>query len=263
MKTKNFSRQINQSDKTLQLGRDFRIRHYAGEVTYVVAGFIEKNKDNLFQDFKRLLFGRSAWVWFIFGRRWSLNKGLVTCYIGEVSDWSIWEVERCYEDEKPKAKGSGSQLDNILRWWNGVHIEWCVTWHLIQVVEWRSHWMVCYMTLDSGLLMFVHDEWLLIKSLGQIWLLSNGSIAKESCNWKSVVLRQMMPLKVWLHTARSCNHQSFACPSDIFYVWLLWYPNFWPWSREWRLTSALRQQSSLMYYLKSPNLIFTWSDRET
>ena len=32
-------------------------------------------------------------------------------------------MESSYEDVKHKAKGSGSQLDNILRWWNGVHIE--------------------------------------------------------------------------------------------------------------------------------------------
>ena len=46
--------------------------------------------------------------------------------------------------------------------------------------------------------------------------LSNGTITKESCNWFefiSVAQCQMTPLKVWLHTARGCNHQSFACPS--------------------------------------------------
>jgi myosin-1 len=35
---------------------DFRIRHYAGDVTYAVAGFLDKNKDLLYQDFKRLLY---------------------------------------------------------------------------------------------------------------------------------------------------------------------------------------------------------------
>lgn len=49
---------LNQSDKSLVLGKNFRILHYAGEVTYNVSGFIEKNKDTLFQDFKRLLYGR-------------------------------------------------------------------------------------------------------------------------------------------------------------------------------------------------------------
>ena len=56
---------LNPSDKTLEFGRDFRVMHYAGEVTYKVTGFIEKNKDTLFQDFKRLLYNRlfqpSSW----------------------------------------------------------------------------------------------------------------------------------------------------------------------------------------------------------
>lgn len=51
------SKKSNQSDKSLVLGKNFKIIHYAGEVTYNVAGFIEKNKDTLFQDFKRLLYG--------------------------------------------------------------------------------------------------------------------------------------------------------------------------------------------------------------
>jgi len=38
--------------------RDFRIKHYAGDVIYSVIGFIDKNKDTLFQDFKRLLYHR-------------------------------------------------------------------------------------------------------------------------------------------------------------------------------------------------------------
>jgi myosin-1 len=50
------SRKLNPSDKSLEFGRDFRVLHYAGEVTYKVPGFIEKNKDTLFQDFKRLLY---------------------------------------------------------------------------------------------------------------------------------------------------------------------------------------------------------------
>lgn len=31
-------------------------RHYAGDVVYDVSGFLDKNKDTLFQDFKRLLY---------------------------------------------------------------------------------------------------------------------------------------------------------------------------------------------------------------
>lgn len=50
------SRQTDSSDKTLNHNEHFRIRHYAGEVTYSVTGFLDKNKDSLYQDFKRLLF---------------------------------------------------------------------------------------------------------------------------------------------------------------------------------------------------------------
>uniref|UniRef100_A0A8C7PDD7 Myosin IG n=1 Tax=Oncorhynchus mykiss TaxID=8022 RepID=A0A8C7PDD7_ONCMY len=46
-------------DKTMEFHRDFRIRHYAGDVTYSVEGFLDKNKDPLFQDFKRLMFNSS------------------------------------------------------------------------------------------------------------------------------------------------------------------------------------------------------------
>ncbi|XP_036766207.2 unconventional myosin-Ig isoform X4 [Manis pentadactyla] len=52
------SRQLCPTDKTMQFGRDFRIKHYAGDVTYSVEGFIDKNRDSLFQDFKRLLYNR-------------------------------------------------------------------------------------------------------------------------------------------------------------------------------------------------------------
>ena len=61
------------SDKSLSYGKDFRIVHYAGEVTYEVEGFIYKNKDTLFQDFKRLMYNR--WVFL------SSNLGLILVYI--------------------------------------------------------------------------------------------------------------------------------------------------------------------------------------
>ncbi|KAI1230206.1 hypothetical protein IHE44_0010169 [Lamprotornis superbus] len=47
------------TDKTLEFDRDFRIKHYAGDVIYSVTGFIDKNKDTLFQDFKRLMYNRA------------------------------------------------------------------------------------------------------------------------------------------------------------------------------------------------------------
>ncbi|CAG2109845.1 unnamed protein product [Medioppia subpectinata] len=53
------SRRVNPSDKTLTHHRDFRVKHYAGDVNYSIIGFIDKNKDSLFQDFKRLLFNSS------------------------------------------------------------------------------------------------------------------------------------------------------------------------------------------------------------
>ncbi|KAH0627707.1 hypothetical protein JD844_003830 [Phrynosoma platyrhinos] len=52
------SSQVNPTDKSLEFGRDFRIKHYAGDVTYSVEGFLDKNKDTLFQDFKRLMYNR-------------------------------------------------------------------------------------------------------------------------------------------------------------------------------------------------------------
>lgn len=53
------SRQIVPSDKTLKHKEEFRIRHYAGDVKYNITGFLEKNRDTLFQDFKRLLYNSS------------------------------------------------------------------------------------------------------------------------------------------------------------------------------------------------------------
>jgi len=50
------SRKLNPMDKALRHASDFRIKHYAGDVVYDVMGFLDKNKDTLFQDFKRLLF---------------------------------------------------------------------------------------------------------------------------------------------------------------------------------------------------------------
>ncbi|CAH0585951.1 unnamed protein product [Chrysodeixis includens] len=49
------SRQLSPTDKKLKHGVDFRITHYAGDVTYAVSGFMDKNKDSLWQDLKRLL----------------------------------------------------------------------------------------------------------------------------------------------------------------------------------------------------------------
>ncbi|NWU72774.1 MYO1G protein, partial [Pterocles burchelli] len=50
------SRKFCPTDKTMEFDRDFRIKHYAGDVTYSVEGFLDKNKDTLFQDFKRLFY---------------------------------------------------------------------------------------------------------------------------------------------------------------------------------------------------------------
>ncbi|XP_066998175.2 unconventional myosin ID [Anabrus simplex] len=50
------SRQLSPMDKQLKHKVEFRIRHYAGDVVYNITGFLDKNKDTLFQDFKRLLF---------------------------------------------------------------------------------------------------------------------------------------------------------------------------------------------------------------
>ncbi|XP_060522962.1 unconventional myosin ID isoform X2 [Cylas formicarius] len=50
------SRQTKSSEKSLRHKIDFKITHYAGDVTYCIIGFLDKNKDTLFQDFKRLLY---------------------------------------------------------------------------------------------------------------------------------------------------------------------------------------------------------------
>uniref|UniRef100_H2ZUY8 Myosin IG n=2 Tax=Latimeria chalumnae TaxID=7897 RepID=H2ZUY8_LATCH len=50
------SRKLCPTDKSMEFDQDFRILHYAGSVTYCVEGFMDKNKDMLFQDFKRLMY---------------------------------------------------------------------------------------------------------------------------------------------------------------------------------------------------------------
>lgn len=50
------SRQTKPPEKNLRHKVDFRITHYAGDVTYCITGFLDKNKDMLYQDFKRLLY---------------------------------------------------------------------------------------------------------------------------------------------------------------------------------------------------------------
>ncbi|KAB7502891.1 Myosin-IA [Armadillidium nasatum] len=50
------TRKLSPSDKELKHVEEFRIRHYAGDVIYNINGFLEKNKDTLFQDFKRLMY---------------------------------------------------------------------------------------------------------------------------------------------------------------------------------------------------------------
>lgn len=50
------SRQVDAQAKELERDRDFVVRHYAGDVVYMVTGFIDKNKDPIYQDFKRLLY---------------------------------------------------------------------------------------------------------------------------------------------------------------------------------------------------------------
>lgn len=53
------TRKLSPSDKELKHVEEFRIKHYAGDVIYNIKGFLEKNKDSLFQDFKRLMYSSS------------------------------------------------------------------------------------------------------------------------------------------------------------------------------------------------------------
>merc|ERR1711962_669855 len=55
----NNNNHITANIKSLELHRDFLIRHYAGDVVYNINGFIDKNRDTLFQDFKRLIYNSS------------------------------------------------------------------------------------------------------------------------------------------------------------------------------------------------------------
>jgi len=50
------TRKLSPSDKQIKHVEEFRIRHYAGDVVYNIKGFLDKNKDTLFQDFKRLMY---------------------------------------------------------------------------------------------------------------------------------------------------------------------------------------------------------------
>ncbi|XP_061839186.1 unconventional myosin-Ig [Nerophis lumbriciformis] len=53
------SRKLSPTDKTMDFQKHFRILHYAGDVTYSVEGCLDKNRDLLFQDFKRLMYHSS------------------------------------------------------------------------------------------------------------------------------------------------------------------------------------------------------------
>lgn len=49
---------LDHTNKKLKFDEDFCIQHYAGLVIYSVTGFIDKNRDTLFQDLKRLMYNR-------------------------------------------------------------------------------------------------------------------------------------------------------------------------------------------------------------
>ncbi|XP_071512839.1 unconventional myosin ID isoform X2 [Panulirus ornatus] len=53
------TRKLSPMDKELKHVEEFRIKHYAGDVVYCIKGYLEKNKDTLFQDFKRLMYSSS------------------------------------------------------------------------------------------------------------------------------------------------------------------------------------------------------------
>uniref|UniRef100_A0A158P6A6 Myosin motor domain-containing protein n=1 Tax=Angiostrongylus cantonensis TaxID=6313 RepID=A0A158P6A6_ANGCA len=53
------SRGLKRSDKTVKHD-EFKITHYAGDVAYSVNGFMDKNRDTLFQDLKRLLYNSKS-----------------------------------------------------------------------------------------------------------------------------------------------------------------------------------------------------------
>lgn len=53
------SRQLKPMDKNMKHKQEFKVVHYAGDVLYNVVGFLEKNRDTLFQDLKRLMYNSS------------------------------------------------------------------------------------------------------------------------------------------------------------------------------------------------------------
>lgn len=47
---------VDATEKDCERERDFRIRHFAGDVVYDSTGFVNKNNDTLFHDLKRMLY---------------------------------------------------------------------------------------------------------------------------------------------------------------------------------------------------------------